>query len=62
MSYFWSAVFALIAGCSSGATARSDESAHAPESQQPQALHHAKRTASGFENDYGHLPRESFLK
>ncbi|SAK87824.1 hydrolase [Caballeronia temeraria] len=53
---------ALLAGCSSGTPARSEEAASAPESTQPQPLHHAKRTSSGYENNYGHLPRESFLK
>ncbi|KND54625.1 Outer membrane protein romA [Candidatus Paraburkholderia kirkii] len=52
---------ALLAGCSPSTPARSEEAARAPDPR-PQPLHHAKRTASGFENDYGPLPRESFLK
>lgn len=66
---FWSDVFArrphvalcalaLLAGCASGTPARSQEAA----SHEPQPLHHAKRTSSGYENNYGTLPRESFLK
>ena len=53
---------ALLAGCSSGTPARSEEPASQQKRKQPQPLHHAKRTASGYENNYGNLPRESFLK
>lgn len=59
--------FAMLAGCSGNTVAQSEEAASASTAKtdvqtQPQPLHHAKHTASGFENDYGQLPHESLLK
>lgn len=48
---------ALLYGCSSH-----NEEPRRYASGEPQPLHHARHTSAGFENNYGDLPRASFLK
>lgn len=54
--------FALLTGCTSNTSAQGEQTSQPLDTTQPQPLHHAKRTASGFDNNYGTLPRESLLK